>query len=57
MVSGTPLAQMNLANKGVYEIVVEYHSPVAQSGSFGLAAWTSERGTIRSNSVRIAVGD
>lgn len=37
------LQELNLAAKGSYELIVEYHSPIPSSMSFGLPIWTRDR--------------
>lgn len=49
------MRELNILTNGVYELTVEYRSPIPRSMSFGLPIWSNDKGSIRSNSVKIAV--
>jgi hypothetical protein len=51
------LADLGVQNRGQYEIVAEYHSPISSSESFGLPIWSREKGAVPANRVTISVGD
>lgn len=51
------LSHLTLQQKGTYDLVVDYHSPIPSNMSFGLPIWSRENGTVSSNRVRIAVGN
>jgi hypothetical protein len=51
------LADLNIREKGVYELTAEYHSPVPSSMGFGLPIWSREKGSLPSNAVRITVNE
>ena len=48
---------VNITKAGNYKLTVEYHNPIPQSYSFGLATWSSEMGPIESNTVTISVSN
>lgn len=50
-------ADLNIREKGIYELTAEYHSPVPSSMSFGLPIWGREKGSVSSNTVKITVGE
>ncbi|HSQ18873.1 MAG TPA: hypothetical protein VLR92_00730 [Blastocatellia bacterium] len=49
------IAQLNIARKGTYEVVAEYHSPVSRGYAFGLPIWSREDGTLVSNRATLKV--
>lgn len=51
------LADLNIREKGAYELTAEYHSPVPSSMSFGLTIWGREKGSVPSNMVKITVNE
>jgi hypothetical protein len=52
-----PLNRINIREKGKYEFVVQYHSPIPSNLGYGLPIWGREKGVIPSNHVIISVGD
>jgi hypothetical protein len=50
-------ADLSVHNKGTYDLVVEYHSPVSSTMAFGLPIWSQEKGTLPSNRVTVVVTD
>lgn len=51
------LADINIREKGVYELIAEYHSPIPSSMAFGLPIWSREKGPVSSDTVKITVGE
>ena len=51
------MKDFNVRQKGTYEIMAEYHSPIPASMNFGLPIWSREKGAVPSNRVTITVGE
>ncbi len=51
------LADLNIRQRGTYELVAEYHGPIPASMNFGLPIWSRENGSVSSNTLKIRVGE
>jgi len=49
------LADFGVEKEGKYQLMVQYHSPVPSSRSFGLPIWSAEDGPLSSDDVTITV--
>jgi hypothetical protein len=57
LVIASSVHDLNVRKKGAYQVVAYYHSPIPQSYSFDLPIWSHEDGMLRSNTVRVTIGD
>lgn len=49
------MQEFNIASNGTYELFAEYQSPIPHTMNFGLPIWSREKGSTRSNSVKITI--